>query len=192
MLNHLPHITNVAAGVNKWDPVHSSIFEVLIAFPEGIKGMVPQEDEIILSQQVQTVTGLDVLQKMPDSDSQKFLGVDVSYLKPVLDKTRAEFSIKFNLNLRNKTDNYVLKAFKAWGSISYNLADGTRTLKESYCADNFRIAQANRDGSVWRAFVFHDVMITKIDGLAELDYTNAKAADITVHFVSDYWDEDLA
>lgn len=191
-LSHLPHIKNVTAGSNKYDPVHSSIFEVYITVPEAIASAVPEADCTLLSEQITKVSGLSALQKMPESASQKFYGVDVSYLKPVLSETRAKFTIEFNLNLRNVTDNYVLKAFKEWGRLSYDLATGSRTLKSSYCADTFRIAQANRDGSVWRAFVFHDVMIEKIDGLNDLEYTNGDALKITVSFVSDYWDEDMA
>ena len=36
-LNHLPHLKNVKAGINKWDPVHKSLFEVYFTLPEPLR-----------------------------------------------------------------------------------------------------------------------------------------------------------
>jgi hypothetical protein len=106
--------------------------------------------------------------------------------------TYADLTVVFNLNIRNATDAYVLKLFKAWGKIGYDLSDGTRTLMADYVADNLRIAEANRDGTVFRSYVFHKVMLTGITGLDELNYTNNEAATLTVSFRADWWDEELA
>ena len=35
-ISHLPHIRSTKAGVNKWDPMHDSIFEVYFTLPDGI------------------------------------------------------------------------------------------------------------------------------------------------------------
>jgi hypothetical protein len=191
-ISHLPHVKNVAAGRNKWDPVHPSLFELFFTLPPAIQGEFSNEDVQTLTQQVTKVSGLDALNKTAAAGSQKFYGVDVSFLKPVLDNTYAEITVELNLNLRNTTDNYVLKIFKAWGRLGYNLLDGTRAVKSQYCSDSMRIAQANRDGSIWRAFKFYDTMITSITGLETLDYTSSDAQKLTVKFRSDYWDEDLA
>lgn len=193
-ISHLPHIKNTAAGNNNYDPMHSSIFEVYFKLPAALtsSGAFNQEDEGILTEQVVSVTGLDALQKTVAAGSQKFLGVDVSFLNPVLDNTYAELTVTLNLNIRNATDAYVLKIFKAWGKLGYDLSDGTRTLMADYVTDILRIAEANRDGTVWRSYVFHKVMLTSITGLDELNYTNNDARTLTVTFRADYWDEDLA
>lgn len=190
-ITHLPHIKNTQAGNNFYDPMHAAVFEVYFTLPVAIQDKF-KDDEAILTEQVISVTGLDALQKTVQAGSQKFLGVDVSYLNPVLENTYADITITFNLNIRNATDAYVLKVFKAWGKLGYDLADGTRTLMADYVADNLRISEANRDGTVWRSYIFHKVMITNIQNIDELNYTNSEARTLQVTFRSDWWDEDLA
>lgn len=190
-ISHLPHINNVTAGVNRQDPMYQSVFEVYFTLPEKIKSEFT-EDEVTLSQQVIEVSGLDALQKTVQAGSQKFLGVDVSYLNTSLDNTYAEITIQLNLNLRNGTDAWVLKIFKAWARLGYDLMDGTRTLKADYIGDNLRIAEGARNGDIFRSFIFHDVLLTEVTGLETLNYTSNEARILTVKFRSDYWEEDLS
>lgn len=190
-ISHLPHIKNTQAGNNYYDPMHSAIFEVYFTLPVAIQDQY-KDDEAILTEQVVSVDGLDALQKTVQAGQQKFLGVDVSFLNPVLDNTYAELSIVLNLNIRNATDAYVLKVFKAWEKLGYDLSDGTRTLMADYVADNLRISEANRDGTVWRSYIFHKVLLTGVEGLNDLNYTNNEARQLTVRFRADWWDEDLA
>ena len=187
----LPHIKNMAAGINKWDPVHKSIFEVHFTLPDAIAGEFT-EDTALLTTQVFSVSGLDALQKTTTAGEQKFYGVTVSFLNPTVDTTAADLTIVFNLNLRNVTDNYVLKLFRAWSKLSYDLSDGTRGIKTDYISDNLRIAEANRNGEVWRSYVFHHVMLTGVTGLEGLDYTANDAVQLTCTFRADFWDDELA
>ena len=189
-ISHLPHITNVKAGTERWDPMHLSIFEVGFTVPASLESEGFSGEELqILSQQVVSINGLDALQKVAGVNSQKFLGADVSFLNPTLDSTTAEFTIVFNLNLRNVTDAYVLTLFKKWGMLSYNIGNGQRTLKKDYVCDTMHISEANRDGTVWREVVFKDVFITAITGLDSLDYSSSEARQLSVTFRSDYWEE---
>ena len=190
-LTHLPHIRNVQSGINKYDPMHSAMYEVYFTLPEAIQSQF-KDDEAVLTEQVTEVTGLDALQKTVGAGQQKFMGVDVSFLNPTLDNTYAELTINLNLNIRNATDAFVLKVFKAWEKLGYDLSDGTHTLMADYCTDNLRIAEANRDGTIWRSYIFHKVMLTGVTGLDSLNYTSNDARILTVTFRADYWDEDLA
>jgi len=190
-ISHLPHIKNTQAGNNYYDPMHSAVFEVYFTLPVAIQDQY-KDDEAILTEQVISVDGLDALQKTVQAGQQKFFGVDVSYLNPTLDNTYAELTVVMNLNIRNATDAYVLKVFKAWEKLGYDLSDGTRTLMADYVADNLRISEANRDGTVWRSYIFHKVLLTGVEGLNDLNYTNNEARQLTVRFRADWWDEDLA
>ena len=190
-LTHLPHVRNIKSGINRWDPNHSAVFEVYFTLPAAIQGQFA-EDEAILTEQVTDVSGLDQLQKNTPVGKQRFMNVDVSHSAPVIDETRATITIVFNLNLRNVTDNFVLKVLMAWKNLNYNLADGTRTLKNEYVADNLRIAEANRDGTIWRSYVFHDVILGDITGIDTLNYDDNEPRKITAVFVSDTWDDDIA
>ena len=189
--DNLPHIRSVKSGINKWDPVHKSIFEVAFSIPTPIQSLF-QSDMAILQQQVYSVQGLDALQKTTAAGTQRFYGVDVSYLNPTLDSTYADITVTFNLTLRNVTDNFVLKIFRAWENLSYDLSDGTRSIKEDYCSAFMKIAEANRNGDVWRSYEFKDVMLTSVTGLDDLDYTANEPRQLQCIFRSDYWYDTLA
>lgn len=190
-LSHLPHIKNATSGREKYDPVHKSVWEIYFTLPDQIASEFKTE-EALLTEQVQTVAGLDALQKTTSAGQQRFLGADASFLNPTLDTTFCELTITFALNLRNVTDNFVLKLFKAWENLSYNLLDGTRGIKTDYISDNLRVAEANRNGQIWRSFIFHNVMLTGVSGLDDLDYTTNDAVPLTTTFRADYWDDELA
>ena len=149
-------------------------------------------EELLLTEQVTTVSGLDVLQKTTPASNQSFYGVTVSYLNPVFDTTAADITINFNLNLKNVTDNFVLKVFRAWENLSYNLADGTRSIKTGYISDNLRIAEANRNGDIWRSYIFHHVMLTGVTNLDDLDYMSNDARQLTCTFRADYWEDEMS
>lgn len=190
-LTHLPHLTNMQSGINKWDPSHSSVYEVYFTLPDAIRSEF-SEDEVILTEQVTDVSGLDNLIKTTGVSSQTFMGVDVSYHNPTLDNTYAEITINLNLNLRNKVDNFVLKVFRAWENLNYNLADGTRTLLADYSSDAMRIAIANRAGDVVRSIVFNRVLLSGVSQIDTLDYKANEAQKLQVQFRCDYWDDALA
>lgn len=193
--SYTPHIQAIKAGnsLDLYDPVHNSIFEVTFELPAAVTAAGFDSEYIrLLQEHVTEVSGLDALQKTPGAGSQKFMGVDVSYLNPYLDNTYADITITFNLNLRNNTDNYILKLFKAWATICYDLhGHVARGLKADYVCKEVTIAVANRDGSVWKNVEFFDVFITAITGLDSLSYGNNDAATLQVTFRSDYWKEVL-
>ena len=60
----LPHIKNSTAGVNKFDPVHKSMFEVTFTLPEAIRDEYAK-DELILTEHVLSVDGLAALYMAP-------------------------------------------------------------------------------------------------------------------------------
>ena len=194
-ISHLPHLTNVKAGTGRWDPMHQSIFEVSFTLPrlleEKLGADIKDGGYAVLTESVTSISGLDALQKIAAAGQQKFLGVDVSFLNPTLDSTTAEFTINFNLNLRNVTDAYVLKVFKEWGRLSYNIGSGKRALKADYVCETMHISEANRDGTVWREVIFKDVFITGMTGLDGLDYTSSEPRTLAVTFRADYWEENI-
>lgn len=181
------------SGINKYDPVHRAIYEVYFSLPGALQEIGQlQQDSVILTEQVTTVAGLDALQKTTAAGEQKFFGVTVSYLNPNVDTTAADITMTFNLNLRNVTDNFVLKLFRAWENVSYDLATGVRGIKTDYIVDDMRIAEANRNGQIWRSYVFHHVMLTSVTGLDDLDYTSNDARVLTAVWRADWWEDEIA
>ena len=122
-----PHITNSQAGVNLYDPAHKSIFEVQFTLPELLRNKFAK-DEALISEHVLNVSGLDALYRAPEVESQKFMGTDRSYIKPTIGETKATIEVTFSLNLRNGVDNYILKLFRAWAALGYDIATGKRKL----------------------------------------------------------------
>jgi hypothetical protein len=132
--------------VNKYDPVFKSIFEVYFSLPEALRAQFGQ-DEALLTEHVLTIDGLGALNRAPATGTQKFMGTDRSFINPKLDNTRAEISVKLSLNLRNETDNYIYKLFRAWAALGYNVNTGARHLKKDYCADFLKVSIANNFSS---------------------------------------------
>lgn len=183
----LPHIQNSQAGRNLYDPVASSIYEVYFTLPEPLRAQFAQ-DEAVITEHVLTISGLDALNRAPGTGTQKFMGTERSFINPMVDNTRAELTVTFSLNLRNGTDNYIYKLFKAWARLGYNILTGERSLKKDYCADWLKVSVANRVGDIYQEIVFKDVMINgPITGLDEYNYETNDAVTLTVNFVSDWW-----
>jgi hypothetical protein len=187
----LPHITNSQAGVNKYDIVAPNMFEVYFSLPEPLRAVFGK-DEQLLTEHVLKISGLNNLSKAPAVSQQKFMGTDRSYIQTKVDNTFAEISIDLTLNLRNKTDNYIYKLFKAWAALGYNISNGERHMKADYCAEWLKVSIANAEGDIYHEVVFKDVMMNGgPEGFDELNYDTTEAVQITVKFVSDWWQETI-
>ena len=189
-VSHLPHIKNVKAALERWDPVYQSIFSIGFTVPPSMAGEFDQEDLHVLSQQVISVSGLDNLQQSVKTYTQKYLGVDVAFFNPAIDTTGIDYVVQFNLNIRNKSDVYVFKLFKQWLNLIYCNATGVIALKaQTY--GRMVILEANRDGTIWRQVVLKNVIVTEIKGMESLDYTSQDVRTLNVTFHADYWDETI-
>lgn len=185
----LPHLTNSQAGINKYDPAHSNIYEVYFTLPEPLRASFAK-DEMLITEHVLKISGIGAIHQAPGVGQQKFMGTDRSFINPKMDSTHAELSIDLTLNLRNGTDNYIYKLFKAWSRLGYNVSTGERMLKKDYCADWLKVSIGNRAGDIYHEIVFKDVMMNGgLDGFDELNYDTADPITLTVKFVSDWWTE---
>lgn len=189
----LPHIQNSQAGRNKFDPVHQNIFEVRFTVPDAIRDQFGK-DEVLLTEHVTKITGVGgAINKAPNVQQQKFMGTDRSYIVPKLDNTHAELEMEFTLNLRDDTDNYIYKIFRAWAALGYDVNTGSRALKRDYCADWLNIAVANRAGDIFHEIIFKDVMMNgDLSGYGDFDYETGDACTLSCKFVSDWWQETIA
>lgn len=191
-----PSLRNTTAGYKHFDPIHSSIFEVRfmgispLGKPLSYKNSVDTKNILeVLPEQVTDVSGLDSLIKVADVGQQKFLGTTNSYANPMVDDTSAEITINFNLNLTDSNDAYVYEFFRSWYKRIYDVNTGTRALMKDYVCDGMKISEANRDGSIWREFIFGKTILKSVSGLDTLDYTNNEARKLTCIFRVDWWDE---
>lgn len=184
----LPHITNSTAGKNLLDPVFKNIFEVSFSLPNALGAS--NEEVVVITEHVLSIDGLSALNRTPGTGTQKFMGTDRTYINPKLDNTRAELTVKFSLNLNNATDNYIYKTFRKWARLGYNQDTGERHLKKDCCADFLKVSIANQVGDIYHEVVFRDVMLNgDLEGISSLDYDSNEVQDLTVKFVSDWWQE---
>ena len=120
----------------------------------------------------------------------KYLGVDRAFFNPAIDNTGIDYTITFNLNIRDRNDVYVFKLFKEWINLIYNLATGVVALiGQAY--GKMTILEANRDGTIWRQVVLKNVVVTDIKGMESLDYESQDVRTLNVSFHADYWDETI-
>ena len=189
----LPHITNSQAGVNRWDYTPSNLFEVYFTLPEALRADFGQ-DEALITEHVQKIEGLEALHKTAETTTQKFMGTTRTFIKGSVDDTSAQISVTFALNLRNGTDNFIYKLFKAWSRLGYDINTGEKSLKKDYLADWLRVKVANRAGDVFEDVIFKDIMISgPIEGPGTYDYNSDEPVELTVKFASDWWtDTDAA
>jgi hypothetical protein len=188
----LPHIQNSQAGVNHYDYVALNLFEVYFTIPEALRAEFGK-DEALLTEHVLKISGLDALDKAPEVVEQKFMGTTRSFVKTSIDNTSADLEVELTLNLRNETDNYIYKVFRAWSRLAYDISTGERHLKKDYLADWLKISVANAKGDIYREIVFKDVMMNgPVSGLNELSYDSADPVNLTVKFRSDWWKELMA
>lgn len=181
----LPHIQNSVAGRNHFDPVHQSLFEVYFTLPAALRDQFAQ-DEAIITEHVQSISGIADLDRSPEVVQQSFMGTKRSFLAPKLSDTSFEISVVLSLNLRNGVDNYIYKLFKEWNKLGYDLSTGETRLKKDYIADWLKILVGNRQGDVFREIVFKDIIMTGLEAPGELKYDDNEAASITVKFKSDW------
>ena len=183
----LPHITNSAAGVNRWEPIYKNLYEVYFTLPAALQEKF-QKDTMLLTEHVQKVSGLGTLDAAPEFTQQSFMGSDRSYLQSKLGQTYHDVTVEFALNLREAKDNFIYKLFKEWNALGYDIRTGERALKKDYVAEWLKIVIANREGDVYREIIFHDVMMRMDNnGQQDLDYSTGEAGDnLTVVFRSDW------
>ena len=65
-------------------------------------------------------------------------------------------------------------------------------MKADYTSDSLRIAEANRDGTVVRTWVFQHVLLCEVTGTDSLNYTDNEPRKLVCRFRSDFWDESFA
>lgn len=190
----LPHITNSKAGRGKWEPLWKGLYQMYFTVPPAIAAKYSTDDILTLSEQITTVSGLNAVDKGPDKSEQKFFGSTRTYVNPKIDGTSMELTCKFNLNLRDRTDNFIYKIFYDWKSLNYDLNTGESSLKEDACADYFRIVEHNKAGDIIRDIKAKDVMLFgELDSsIGDLDNSSNDMAELTVKFVSDCWDDTRA
>lgn len=184
----LPHYTTSKASVNKFEPIFTNQFEVLILPPTVIN--VPQgnpNNGNILLEHVKSIEGLAVDQN-PGEVTQQYKNAKRYYSGARPPKTGIDITINFEVNLDDNNSMYVFKLMRQWADLIYNPLTGAMGLKKDYCG-TMVISVFNKAGDVFRRITCKDCFIMTNLSAMELNYTSTNIFNLRVQWASDYFDD---
>lgn len=148
------HYSNFRSSVRNYEPIFNNLFEVIITPPSRIS----QSPNIaLLSEQIKKVVGLPELTPSPVvKQYAKFSSRSYADARP--EKTDAQISIDFELNLNEENDNFVYNIYRGWADLIYNPMTGKQGMKKDYVGELY-IAQHNRDLDIFREYRFKPVFL---------------------------------
>jgi hypothetical protein len=177
----LPHYTQNRAAINKYEPVQPNLFEVTVLTPLN-------HDASLILEHVRSIGGLNNINPSVDPVVQKFKWADRSYAG-MPSQTFVDLTITFTLNLNDSNEMYIYKMMRDWYKLTNNPSTGEQGLKVDY-AGSLIVVQYNKRGDIFRELTFRDVFPQgQPDMMDELNYDTQDAAEITMTFRSDHWEE---
>lgn len=185
----LPHNRNDSAATKYHEPLYKALFDARMQFPSAVDS---SQREIVLDN-ITSITGLEGIEKMPATITQKFKGVTRTSAGAMVEDTSHEIKIKFNLNLDEANTIYTYKLFRGWSDLIYNPATGERGLLTEYKAGtSLTITIFNKREQVYRTYKAIDLFLKEpIPGLfGTLDFAeNGAEEEFEVTFVADRLDK---
>jgi hypothetical protein len=184
----LPHYTTAKASINKFEPIFTNQFEVLILPPTAIT--VPQgnpNNGNILLEQVKSISGLAVDQN-PQEITQQYKNAKRYYSGARPAKTGIDLTVVFEVNLDDNNSMYNFKVMRQWADLIYNPLTGAMGLKKDYCG-TMVISVFNKAGDVFRRITAKDCFISQPLTAMELNYTSQNLYTLTTNWASDYFDD---
>jgi len=184
----LPHYTSSKAAVNKFEPIFTNQFEVLITPPTAV--VPPQgspNNGNILLEHVKSIEGLAVDQN-PGEITQQYKNAKRYYAGARPQRTGLDLTINFEVNLDENNSMYVFKTMRQWADLIYNPLTGALGLKKDYTG-NILISVFNKAGDVHRRIRCKDCFIMTPLSQMDLNYTNTNLFALRVTWAVDYFDD---
>ena len=184
----LSHFTSAKAAVNKFEPVFTNQFEVLITPPASV--VPPQgnpNNGNILLEQVKSIQGLapDI---SPGEVSQMYKNAKRYYSGHKPTTTGFDLTIAFEVNLDDNNSMYVHKVMRQWADLIYNPLTGAYGLKRDYTG-SIVISVFNKAGDVFRRITCKDCFISEPLTPMELTYTGQTLYSLSVKWAVDHFDD---
>ena len=177
----LPHYVQSTASINKYEPVHPSLFEVTLLAPSGITF-----NTTLVLERVKSIGGLGRVNRRVHTMGQKFKFADRSYAS-MPGQTFVDLSLTFTLNLNTSNEMYIYKMLRDWYKQIYDPATGIMGLKVNYTG-TIVVVQYNRAGDIFRQLTFKDAFPTgQITAVDELNYDTHDPVELNMTFRSDHW-----
>ena len=184
----LPHYTNSQAAINLYEPVYLNQFEVIINPPAGVINPNGQAGELILSQQIKSLSGLkvDIQPAAPAEQFYKFATRRYAGGEP--STTDMDITMEFEVNLDDNNSMTVYKMLRQWSDLIYNPLTGAMGLKRDYVG-SMVVSIFNKTGDVFRRIRIPVCFISSPITSMELSYDQAILYTISVNWKCDYWED---
>ena len=185
----LPHYTNSQAAIQLYEPVYLNQFEVIINTPAGVQQLPGLNGELILTQQVKSISGMtvDIQPSGPVEQFYKFASRRYAGGEP--SQTDMDLTMEFEVNLNESNSMAVYKTLRQWSDLIYNPLTGAMGLKRDYVG-SMVISIFNKQGDVFRRIRIPVCFISTPIPALELDYDQgASIYSISISWKCDYWED---
>ena len=185
----LPHYTSARAAINNFEPVFLNQFEVIINPPNGIvAASTMSKGEMILTQQVKSITGLTVDITAVDPVQQNYKFATRRYAGGEPTTSDMNISMEFEVNLDDANSMTVYKILRQWSDLIYNPLTGAMGLKTDYVG-SMVISIFNKRGDVFRRIRIPSCFLSEPLKAMELDYETPSIYTLTTSWICDYWED---
>jgi len=188
-MSGLPHYTNSQAAIQLYEPVYLNQFEVIINTPAGVQQLPGLNGELILSQQVKSISGMtvDIQPSAPVEQFYKFATRRYAGGEP--SQTDMDLTMEFEVNLNESNSMTVYRTLRQWSDLIYNPLTGAMGLKRDYVG-SMVISIFNKQGDVFRRIRIPVCFISAPIPALELDYDQgASIYSISIQWKCDYWED---
>jgi hypothetical protein len=185
----LPHYTSSRAAINNFEPVFLNQFEVIINPPNGIiDASTMFRGEMVLTQQVKSITGLTVDITAVDPVQQNYKFATRRYAGGEPTTSDMTVTMDFEVNLNDQNSMVVYKVLRQWSDLIYNPLTGAMGLKNDYVG-SMVISIFNKRGDVFRRIRIPSCFLSEAINAMPLDYENPAIYTIQTSWICDYWED---
>lgn len=185
----LPHFTSARASINNFEPVFLNQFEVIINPPNGIiDASTSFKGEMILTQQVKSITGLAVDITAVDPIQQNYKFATRRYAGGEPTTSDMNLTMEFEVNLNDRNSMTVYKILRQWSDLIYNPLTGAMGLKTDYVG-SMVISIFNKRGDVFRRIRIPSCFLSEPLNAMDLDYETPSIYSISASWICDYWED---
>ena len=181
----LPHYKHSKAAIHSWEPVYLNQFDVIITPPNVILENDKYAD--LLMEQIKSVDGLPEI--IPTGTvEQRYMWATRTFSKPIPEKTTADITISFEVNINSRRSLYVYETLRAWAELQFNPEIGMYGLKGDYTGI-MSILINNKQGKNIRQLNFNPVYLAEPLTAMTLDYLSEEIYVLQATFKADAWKE---
>lgn len=182
----LAHFTSVDSHREKWEPIHSNLFEVTIILPQVLQSIHPNATHLLLENTVEA--NMPTYPTLTTSEQRFKYSTRLFVMMPDTTSIK-DLKIKFNLNQNNDYQIFCFKMLKDWYDLAWNNETGTLHYKKNLIGDII-IHHHDKEGKVIRRVTYHNVMMVGFTGMETLNWASGtEVMSLDASFVADYWED---